>query len=104
MTFNNTTLYRWYNEIIDTTQRLHIPQELLNCNTRNIVCIMNRQHMFVWLRYANREEFHSRILSFYLDKESFNKDVMLWLGVKRNPHKLGIHYVFLVEMLKKKGK
>jgi hypothetical protein len=104
MTFNNTMLYKWYNEIIDTTQRLHIPQELLNCNTRNIACIMNRQHMFVWLRYANREDFHSRILSFYLDKESFNKEVMLWLGVKCNPRKLGMHYVFLVEMLKKKGK
>jgi hypothetical protein len=36
MEFNNTTFLKWYNQIIDATQRLHIPQELLNLNTRNI--------------------------------------------------------------------
>jgi hypothetical protein len=30
MTFNSMTLSKWYNGLIDTTQRLCIPQELLN--------------------------------------------------------------------------
>jgi hypothetical protein len=58
---------------------------------------------FVWLRYANREEFHSWMLSFYLDEEAFDKEVMSWPGVKCNPCKSGMHYVFPSELLKKKG-
>jgi hypothetical protein len=41
-TFNNTTFSKWYNMIIDATQRLCIPQEILNYNTRNIAFNMNR--------------------------------------------------------------
>jgi hypothetical protein len=59
--------------------------------------------MFVWLRYANREDFHSRILLFYLDEEAFDKEVMSWPRVKHNLRKSGMHYVFLAELLKKKG-
>jgi hypothetical protein len=103
-TFNNTTFSKWYNGLIDATQRLHIPQELLNCNTRNIAFSMNRHHTFVWPRYANREDFHSWMLSFYLDEEAFDKEVMSWPGVKHNPRKSGMHYVFPTELLKKKGK
>jgi hypothetical protein len=44
------------------------------------------------------------MLSFYLDEEAFNKAVMLWMGVKHNPCKLGRHYIFPVDMMKKKGK
>lgn len=40
-TFNNSTFSKWYNALIDATQRLRIPQELLNCNTRNIAFSMN---------------------------------------------------------------
>ena len=57
----------------------------------------------MWSRYANREDFHSLMLSFYLDEEAFDKEVMSWLGVKCNPHKLGMHYVFPIEFMKKKG-
>jgi hypothetical protein len=64
---------------------------------------MNRHHTFVWPRYENKEEFHSHMLPFYLDEDAFNKEVMLWLGVKRNPHKLGMHYVLPTDMLKKRG-
>jgi len=39
--FKNTTFSKWYNGLIDATQRLPIPQELLNCNTRNISLNMN---------------------------------------------------------------
>ena len=38
---NNTTFAKWYNGMIDATQWLRIPQELLNCNTRNITFSMN---------------------------------------------------------------
>jgi hypothetical protein len=74
--FNTMTFSKWYNGIIDATQRLHIPQELLNCNTRNIAFSMNQQHTFAWSRHANKEDFHSRMLSFYLDEEAFDKEVM----------------------------
>jgi hypothetical protein len=60
--------------------------------------------MFVWPRHVNREDFHSRMLSFYLDEEAFDKEVMSWPGVKRNPCKSGMHYILPVELLKKKGK
>jgi hypothetical protein len=65
---------------------------------------MNWHHMFVWPRHANREDFHSRMVSFYQDEEAFNKEVMSWSGVKRNPCKSGIHYILHVDLLKKKGK
>jgi hypothetical protein len=44
------------------------------------------------------------MLLFYLDEEAFDKEVISWSGFKRNPRKSGMHYIFLVEMLKKKGK
>jgi hypothetical protein len=57
-TFKNTVFSKWYNRLIETMQRLCIPHELLKCNMRNIAFRMNRHHMFVWLRYANMEDFH----------------------------------------------
>jgi hypothetical protein len=42
------------------------------------------------------------MLLFYLDEEAFDKEVMSWLGVKHGQHKLGMHYIFCVELLKKK--
>jgi hypothetical protein len=75
-----------YNRLIDATQRLCILQELLNYNTRNIAFSMNQNHKFLWPRYANREESHSRMFPFYLEEEAFDKEVMSWSGVKRNPH------------------
>jgi hypothetical protein len=101
--FNNTTFSKWYNILIDATKRLCIPQELINCNTQNITFNMNHHHTFVWLRYANREEFHLCMLLFYLDEEALDKEVMSWPRVKHNPHNLGMHYVFPAEMLNKKG-
>jgi hypothetical protein len=44
------------------------------------------------------------MLPFYLDEEAFDREVMSWPGVKRNPHKSGMHYTFPMEMLKKKDK
>jgi hypothetical protein len=81
-TFNNTTFSKWYNGLIDATQRLRISQEFLNCNTRNIAFSMNQQHMFVWPRHANMLDFHSRMLLLYLDEEAFEKEVMSWPRVK----------------------
>jgi hypothetical protein len=49
------------------------------------------------------EDFHSSMLSFYLDEEAFDKEAMSWLGVKCNLCKLGMHYIFPAELLKKKG-
>jgi hypothetical protein len=49
------------------------------------------------------KDFHSRFLPFYLDEETFDKEVMSWTGVKRNPCKSGMHYLFPAELLKKKG-
>jgi hypothetical protein len=91
--FNTATFSKWYNGLIDATQRLCIPQELLNCNTRNISFSMNRHHTFVWPRHVSKEDFHSRMLPFYLDEEAFDKEVMSWPGVKHNPHKSGMHYI-----------
>jgi hypothetical protein len=71
---------------IGTTQLQHV----------NISFSMNHHHTFVWPRYANREDFHSCMLPFYLDEEAFDKEVMSWPGVKRNPHKSGMHYVLPV--------
>jgi hypothetical protein len=39
--FNGATFAKWYNGMINTTQRLRILQELLNYNTRNIAFSMN---------------------------------------------------------------
>jgi len=50
------------------------------------------------------EDFHSRMVSFYLDEEAFDKEVMLWQGVKCNLCKSGMHYISPIEMMKKKGK
>jgi hypothetical protein len=43
------------------------------------------------------------MLSFYLDEEAFDKEVMSWPGVKRNPRKSGMNYVFPIDLMKKKG-
>jgi hypothetical protein len=43
------------------------------------------------------------MLSFYLDEEAFDKEVISWPGVKRKPHKSGMHYLLPLELLKKKG-
>jgi hypothetical protein len=72
-TFKSTMFSKCYNGIINATHRFLIPQELLNCNTRNIIFSMNRHHTFVWSRYANMEDFHSRMMSFYLYEEAFEK-------------------------------
>jgi hypothetical protein len=95
---------KWYNGLIDATQRLRIPQEILNCNTRNISFSMNRHHTFVWPRHVSKEYFHTRMLPFYLDEEAFDKEVMSWPGVKHNPRKSGMHYILPMELLKKKDK
>jgi hypothetical protein len=64
---------------------------------------MNCHHTFVWPIYANREDFHSCILSFYLDVEAFDKEIMSCHGVKRKPHKSGMNYVLPMDLLKKRG-
>jgi hypothetical protein len=69
----------------------------------NIAFSMNFHHTFVWPRYSNREDFHSCMLPFYLDEEAFQKEVMSWPGVKRNPHKSEMHYILPEELLKKRG-
>jgi hypothetical protein len=96
--FNNMTFSKWYNKFLNTTQRLHILQELLNFNTLNIAFSMNHHHTFVWPMCTNREDFHLHMLPFYLDEV-----VMSWPGVKCNPHKSGMHYVMPVELLNKRG-
>jgi hypothetical protein len=102
--FNATTFSKWYNGMIDLMQRLCILQNLLNCNTRNIIFNMNRHHTFFWPRHVSREHFHTRMLLFYLDEEAFDKEVLSWTGVKHGPRNSGMHYIFLVELLKKKDK
>jgi hypothetical protein len=42
--------------------------------------------------------------SLHLDEEALDKEVISWTGVKCNPHKSRMHYILLVELLKKKGK
>jgi hypothetical protein len=37
---------------------------------------MNCHHTFVWRRKAKREDFHYRMLPFYLDEEAFDKEDM----------------------------
>jgi hypothetical protein len=56
---NNAAFFKWHNRLLDATQGLHIPQEFLNLNTRNITFNMNFHHTFVWPRHAKREDFHS---------------------------------------------
>jgi hypothetical protein len=84
---NNAGFAKWYNSMIDATQRLCILQEILNCNMRNIAFNMNWHNTFVWLRHASREHFHTRMISFYLDEEDFDKEFMSWPGFKCGPHK-----------------
>jgi hypothetical protein len=55
------------------------------------------------------EDFHTRLLPFYLkplylDEEAFDKEVMSWPGVKRNPRKSGMHYLLPPDLLKKRGR
>jgi hypothetical protein len=101
---NNASFSKWYNAMIDAMQRLCIPQEILNCNMRNISFSMNRHNTFIWMRHASREHFHTRILPFYLDEEAFDKEVMSWPGIKCGSCKSGMHYILPAEMLKKKDK
>jgi hypothetical protein len=86
--------------MIDATQRLCIPQELLNCNMRTIAFSMNRHNKCAWPRHASREHFHTQMLPFYLDEEAFDKEFMSWTGVRKS----GMHYIFPMELLKKKDK
>jgi hypothetical protein len=44
------------------------------------------------------------MLPFYFDEEAFEKEFMSWPGVKHSQRKAGMHYIFPVEMLKKKDK
>ena len=44
------------------------------------------------------------MLPFYLDEESFDKEVMSWPRVKHGLRKAKMHYIFLAELLKKKYK
>jgi hypothetical protein len=44
------------------------------------------------------------MFSFYLDEGAFVKEVISCPGVKHNPRKLGMHYVFPLKLLKKKEK
>jgi hypothetical protein len=90
-TLNYATFSKWYNGMIDATQRLRIPQYLLNRNMRNITFSMNRHKTFIWPRHASKEHFHTRMLPFYLDEEAYDKEVMSWIGVKHNPCKSGMH-------------
>jgi len=92
---NNTTFSKFYNAMIDATQRPRIPREILNSNMRNIAFNMNWHNKCVWSRHASREHFHTRLLPFYLYEEAFDKEVMSWLGVKCSPRKSGMHYIFL---------
>jgi hypothetical protein len=75
----------------------------LKLNTQNITFGLNQHYTFVWLRHAESEDFHTRLLPFYLDEESFDKEVMSWPGVKHNPHKSGMHYLLPPKIRKKKG-
>jgi hypothetical protein len=103
MEFNNVTFMKWYNQLINATQGFCIPQDILNLNKRNITFGINHHYTFFWMRHANLKDFHTRMLPFYLEKESFEKKVMSWNNVKHNPRKLGMHYLFPAELLKKKG-
>jgi len=103
-TLNNTTFTKWYNAMIYATEQSRIPKEILNNNTRNIAFNMNQHNTFIWPRHASREHFHTWMLPLYLDEEALDKEVMSWLGVKRGQRKLGMHYIFPAELLKKKDK
>jgi hypothetical protein len=64
---------------------------------------MKHHNTLVWLRHANLEEFHSRLLLFYLNEEEFDKEFMSRTGIKCNPCKSGMHYLFPIDIMKKKG-
>jgi hypothetical protein len=102
-TFNNAMFLKWYNRLLDATQRLCVPQELLNLNTRNIAFGLNHHHTFVWPRHVKTEYFHSWMFSFYLDEEAFDKEVMSWPGVKHNPCKSGMHYLLPSGAIEEEG-
>jgi hypothetical protein len=102
--FNITVFSKWYNGLIEATQRLRILQALLNCIMRNISFSMNRHHTFLWPRHVSKEYFNLKMLSLYLDEEAFDKEVMSWPRVKCNPRKSGMHYIIPDALLKKKDK
>jgi hypothetical protein len=52
MEFNNVAFLKWYNHLIDSTQRMRIPHEILNFHTRNISFSLNRHYTFVFPRHA----------------------------------------------------
>jgi len=52
MDFNNTAFLKWYNQLIDATQRMRIPQNLLSFYTRNISFPLNPNCTFIWPRHA----------------------------------------------------
>jgi hypothetical protein len=72
-------------------------------NTQNISFDLNHHNNVVCLRHTKLEDFHLRLLPFYLDEETFDKEFMSWTEVKRNPCKFGMDYLLPAELLKKKG-
>jgi hypothetical protein len=76
--FNNAVFLKWYNQLIDATQRICIPRELLNLHTRNILFALNRNYTFVWPRHVNPSNFHTRPLPFYMDEEILDKEILSW--------------------------
>jgi hypothetical protein len=103
MEFINVVFLKWYTQVINTTQSMCIPRELLNLNTRNISFSLNRQDTFSWPRHAKHSDFHTRPLSVYLDEHILDKDFISCPGFKFNLHKSGMHYLFPPELLKKKS-
>jgi hypothetical protein len=90
--------------LIDATQQWRIPQELLNLNTWNISFGLNCHFTLFWSRHTKPKDFHLRFLPFYVDEEIFDKEVMSWTDVKRNPHKYGMHYLFPARDFEEKGR
>jgi hypothetical protein len=72
-------------------------------NTWNITFGLNFHNTLVWTNHTKPEDFHSRFLPFYLDEETFEKEVMSWTCIRCNPRNSGMHYLFPIEILKKNG-
>jgi hypothetical protein len=80
-----------------------MPQELLNLNTLNIYFGLNLHNTLIWLRNTNPKDFQLRFLPLYLDEETFDKELMSWIGIKHNPCKSRMKYLLPADILKKKG-
>jgi hypothetical protein len=64
---------------------------------------LNLHNTLVWSRHMKLEYFHSRLLPFYINEETFDKEFVSWTSVKCNPRKSSMHYLLPPELLKKKG-